>query len=120
LRADGTSANPSPDPPALRHAAIVAGDEDDTTEAIERSYVDDLNPDSKRVITAFVELSLASAVAEERFQFERHGYFVADIRDHASAHPVFNRAVTLRDPWDKRAAHPQAHIVHPSKSAARV
>jgi len=40
-------------------------------------------------------------VAEERVQFERHGYFVADMADHAPGRPVFNRAVTLRDSWTK-------------------
>ena len=64
---------------------------------------DDLNPDSKRVITAFVEPALAAAAPEERVQFERHGYFVADMTDHAPGKPVFNRAVTLRDSWTKPA-----------------
>jgi len=85
--------------PLPTHAAIVAGDEDDAGDAPERSYLDDLNPDSKRVITAYVEPALATAAAEERFQFERHGYFVADLCDHAPGKPVFNRAVTLRDSW---------------------
>jgi len=53
------------------------------------------------VITAYVEPALATAVAEERVQFERHGYFVADMADHAPGRPVFNRAVTLRDSWTK-------------------
>ena len=87
---------------ALRHAVVVAGDdEDDDSMPVERNYLDDLNPDSKRVIMAFVEPALADAAAEERFQFERHGYFVADQRDHARGRPVFNRTVTLRDSWAK-------------------
>jgi glutaminyl-tRNA synthetase len=36
---------------------------------------------------------------EERFQFERHGYFCADRRDTTPGAPVFNRALTLRDTW---------------------
>ena len=88
----------SAEPPAA-HAAIVAGDEDDAVEGPERSYLDDLNPDSKRVIIARVEPALASAAPEERFQFERHGYFVADLADHGARTPVFNRAVTLKDSW---------------------
>ena len=68
---------------APSHAVAVAGDDaDDDSASVERNYLDDLNPDSKRVITAFVEPALADAAAEERFQFERHGYFVADQRDH--------------------------------------
>lgn len=87
---------------AATHATVVAGEDDDSaTEPVERDYLDDLNPESKRVVTAFVEASLAGALAGERFQFERHGYFVADIVDHAPGRPVFNRTVTLRDSWTK-------------------
>jgi glutaminyl-tRNA synthetase len=57
--------------------------------------VADLNPESKKAIAAQVEPALADAKPEDRFQFERHGYFVAD-RDNPS---VFNRTVTLRDSW---------------------
>ena len=64
-----------------------------------RDFIDDLNPDSKRVITAQLEPALRDAKPEERFQFERHGYFVADRTDSRSGAPVFNRAVTLKDSW---------------------
>ena len=64
-----------------------------------RDYRDCLNPSSKRVLNAVVEPSLAAALPEERFQFERHGYFVADRLDHSSTRPVFNLAVTLKDSW---------------------
>jgi glutaminyl-tRNA synthetase len=67
-----------------------------------RDFLDDLNPDSKRTIHAYVEPSLALAAAEERFQFERHGYFVADLADHAAGRLVFNRTVTLRDSWNAK------------------
>jgi len=69
-----------------------------------RDFRDDLNPESKRVIMAFVEPGLAAARPEDRFQFERHGYFVADRADTRADSPVFNRAVTLRDTWAKRSA----------------
>jgi glutaminyl-tRNA synthetase len=58
--------------------------------------VQDLNPASVRVVAAQLEPSLAGAEAEQRFQFERHGYFVADL-----AHKTFNRTVSLRDSWSK-------------------
>ena len=54
---------------------------------------------SAKTITAQLEAALKEAKPEERFQFERHGYFVADLRDSAPGAPVFNRAVTLRDSW---------------------
>lgn len=63
--------------------------------------LEDMNPDSKKVIAAQLEPALKEAKAEERFQFERHGYFVTDPTDSRTAIPVFNRAVTLRDSWGK-------------------
>ena len=63
------------------------------------NYLDDLNPDSKRTITAYLEKSLRDAKPEDRFQFERHGYFVADRVDSIPGVPKFNRAVTLKDSW---------------------
>ena len=70
-------------------------------ETTERNYLDDLNPQARKTVTAYVEPALATAPREARYQFERHGYFIADAREHESAHPVFNRAVTLRDSWGK-------------------
>jgi glutaminyl-tRNA synthetase len=79
----------------------VAGDEEPEAEPAERNYLDDLNPDSKRVIRAYVEPALAAAAPESRVQFERLGYFVADLADHAPGRPVFNRSVTLKDSWGR-------------------
>ncbi|HLX28196.1 MAG TPA: glutamine--tRNA ligase/YqeY domain fusion protein [Casimicrobiaceae bacterium] len=89
--------------PLPKHATIVAGDDDEAADERERDFLDDLNVDSKRVISAYVEPDLASAAPESRFQFERHGYFVADLADHAPGRPVFNRTVTLRDSWARAA-----------------
>jgi glutaminyl-tRNA synthetase len=66
-----------------------------------RDFLLDLNPDSVKTITAQLEPALAAAKPGERFQFERHGYFVVDTGDSAPGKPVFNRAVTLRDSWVK-------------------
>jgi glutaminyl-tRNA synthetase len=60
-----------------------------------------LNPASKQVVSGFVERSLVAAGAGDRFQFERHGYFVADLVDHGTGRPVFNRTATLRDTWSR-------------------
>ncbi|HLU77875.1 MAG TPA: glutamine--tRNA ligase, partial [Burkholderiales bacterium] len=68
----------------------------------DRDFLDDINPDSRKVITAYLEPGLKEAQPEERFQFERHGYFVADRVDSEPGAPVFNRAVTLRDSWAKQ------------------
>ncbi|MCF8080576.1 MAG: glutamine--tRNA ligase/YqeY domain fusion protein [Desulfobacterales bacterium] len=67
------------------------------------SFVDTLHPNSLEILTDCpVEPSLKSAVAGERFQFERLGYFCVDpTADAASGRLVFNRTVTLRDTWAK-------------------
>jgi glutaminyl-tRNA synthetase len=67
----------------------------------DRDFLEDLNPDSKTLITACLEPALKEAKPEDRFQFERHGYFVADRADSKPGAPVFNRTVTLKDSWGK-------------------
>lgn len=62
-----------------------------------------LNRDSKFVSQGFVEPNVAAAAPETRYQFERIGYFVTDIKDHSAEHPVLNLAVGLRDSWGKNA-----------------
>src|SRR5260221_751313 len=63
------------------------------------NYLDDLNPEAKRVARGYLEPSLKKAKTDERFQFERHGYFVADRENSKSGKSSFNRTVTLRDSW---------------------
>jgi glutaminyl-tRNA synthetase len=61
-----------------------------------------LNPDSEKILTnCVVEPSLRQARPEDRFQFERLGYFCADRYDWSAEQTVFNRIVTLRDTWGK-------------------
>ncbi len=68
---------------------------------LERDFRSDINPESKRVITAYLEPGLRDAQPESHFQFERHGYFVVDRVDSRGGEPVFNRTVTLKDSWAK-------------------
>ncbi len=70
----------------------------DTTE---KDFLEELNPDSLKVVTAYVEPALAKAKGDDRFQFERHGYFVADRKDHAQGKPVFNKITGMRDSFGK-------------------
>ncbi len=66
-----------------------------------KTWLDNLNPNSLTVQSECkVEPGLASAKPGDRFQFERRGYFVADL-DHQTERPVFNRTATLRDTWAK-------------------
>ncbi len=60
-------------------------------------FINNLNPDSLQVVQAVIEPTLAQALAEDRFQFEREGYFVADRYDHSVGKPVFNRILDLKD-----------------------
>lgn len=62
-----------------------------------------LNPDSKRIISGYVEPAVLDSKPGQRFQFERHGYFIADRVDTNPSAPVFNRAVSLRNTWAKIA-----------------
>jgi glutaminyl-tRNA synthetase len=65
-------------------------------------WKENLNPDSVQVLTdCRLEPALMKALPEERFQFERMGYFCADRKDSKPGLPVFNRTVTLRDIWKK-------------------
>jgi glutaminyl-tRNA synthetase len=74
---------------------------DEHPDAGGKDYLAALNPDSLKVITAYVEPSLASAQPDEKFQFERHGYFVADRKDHGVGKAVFNKSTELKDSWGK-------------------
>jgi glutaminyl-tRNA synthetase len=56
-----------------------------------------LNPQSRQVMAGYAEPSVALAKADDKFQFERHGYFVADRVEHQAGAPVFNRITALKD-----------------------
>ncbi len=62
-------------------------------------FMDDLNPDSMRVVPGAVEPAVRRLAPGTRIQLERTGYFVADEADHASDRPTLTRAVALRDSW---------------------
>ena len=69
----------------------------------ERDFLEDINPDSLRVVEAMAEPSLAQARHGDVFQFERTGYFAVD-PDATDQRVVFNRVVPLKDTWSKRTA----------------
>ena len=70
-------------------------------EAGGKDFLASLNANSLKVIEAYVEPSLANSKPDDKFQFERHGYFVADRLDHSGSKPVFNRSTGLKDTWSK-------------------
>jgi glutaminyl-tRNA synthetase len=63
-------------------------------------YIQNLNPDSLKVVKGFVEPSLAEPKVLDKFQFERLGYFTTDA-DSKPGKLVFNRTVSLKDSWAK-------------------
>ena len=73
----------------------------DFPDASDQDYRDLLNADSCTIVQGFVEASLADATVEQRFQFEREGYFCIDNKDSKPNQLVFNRVVGLRDSWAK-------------------
>ncbi len=63
-----------------------------------KDFIESLNPNSLKVIIAIIEPSLANALPDQKFHFERHGYVVADRVDHLQdSKPVFNLPVGLTD-----------------------
>jgi glutaminyl-tRNA synthetase len=66
-----------------------------------KDFIQALNPNAKEVVQAYLEPGMAGTLPEQRFQFERHGYFVADYVDSKPGKLVFNRIVTLKDSWGK-------------------
>jgi glutaminyl-tRNA synthetase len=72
--------------------------------AAAEDFLTTINPESLVIKHGFVEPSLAVALPEKAYQFEREGYFCADSRDSSAEHLVFNRTVGLRDTWAKIGA----------------
>jgi glutaminyl-tRNA synthetase len=69
----------------------------------ERSFTEFLNPASLSVLNnCMLEPGLVRADPDDRFQFERQGYFCLDAVESRPKTPVFNRIVTLRDSWAKQ------------------
>ncbi len=66
-----------------------------------KTFLDYINPDSLKVVRGFCEPFLKNAKPEEKFQFERIGYFCVDSKLSEAGKPVFNRIVTLKDSWSK-------------------
>jgi glutaminyl-tRNA synthetase len=66
-----------------------------------RNFLSVMNPDSKKVVTGYLEPGLGALAVDQSFQFERHGYFAPDRKDHTPAKPVLNKITGLKDGWSK-------------------
>ena len=75
----------------------------------EVDFIDHLNPNSFVTSVALAEPMLGDAQPNQRFQFQRLGYFVCD-SDSNNKKKVFNKTVGIRDTWSKQQpkTHPQA------------
>ncbi|WP_081208165.1 glutamine--tRNA ligase/YqeY domain fusion protein [Salegentibacter sediminis] len=67
----------------------------------EKDFTEFINPDSLKIITGYLEPSLKNAGVQDKFQFQRIGYFCVD-KESTEEKPVFNRTVSLRDSWAKK------------------
>nr|WP_223845630.1 glutamine--tRNA ligase/YqeY domain fusion protein [Flavobacterium selenitireducens] len=66
-----------------------------------KDFLEFVNPESLKVVTGFVEPSLKNAKSEDKFQFQRLGYFTVD-KDSTSQKLVFNKTVGLKDAWEEK------------------
>ena len=78
---------------------FLKSDPDDVE--VGQTFLDNINPNSEKMLRAYGELELANAEIGERFQFERKGYYTVD-PDSTPEALVFNQTVTLRDSWAKK------------------
>ena len=69
--------------------------------ATDEAFLSHVNGASLEVLRAKLEPSLATASPDDRFQFERIGYFSLDPKDSTRDRPVFNRTISLKDTWAK-------------------
>ena len=82
----------------MRSEESGADEAEEEEEAVEKDFVDKLNPDSLVTLHGFVEPALGGSAAGERFQFMREGYFCTDL-DSTKEQPIFNRTVGLKDSY---------------------
>ncbi|MFW6145168.1 MAG: glutamine--tRNA ligase/YqeY domain fusion protein [bacterium] len=69
-----------------------------------KDFKSSINPDSLNILeNAMAEPFVKDAKPEDKFQFERKGYFCVDRYWKRGEKLVFNRTVTLRDTWAKIA-----------------
>ncbi|MCD0458098.1 glutamine--tRNA ligase/YqeY domain fusion protein [Roseiconus lacunae] len=100
------SADPAVPVEVRNYDRLFATENPDQTED-GKTFLDNMNPNSLEVTTAYAEPEIESASAGDRFQFERLGYYVVD-PDSDAEKLVFNRIVPLRDSWGKMVAKGKA------------
>ena len=71
-------------------------DTPETEIEVEKSFLDDVNPNSLQTLQGFVEPNMKEVETQEKFQFFRHGYFNVDPKDTTTDNLVFNLIVSLK------------------------
>lgn len=69
------------------------------TEKVEKTFLDEINPNSLEVLRGFVEPGMKSAEPQDKFQFFRHGYFNVDPKYSKPGEPVFNLIVSMKSSY---------------------
>jgi glutaminyl-tRNA synthetase len=108
----------NPDDEAQQFDPEQAGHEDDA-KPLNTDFLRFVNPKSLVVTKGFVEPSEAKDPKEARYQFERQGYFWRDPVDSTEKAWVFNRIITLRDTWAKKAEVPENKPAAKEKAAPK-
>ncbi|QFT87280.1 Glutamine--tRNA ligase [Bacillus sp. THAF10] len=85
-----------PESEVAPEVANVAGTEEESVEAVEKSFLDQVNPNSMQVLNGFVEENMKGVAPQEKFQFFRHGYFNVDPKYTTADKLVFNEIVSLK------------------------
>ena len=80
----------------------------------EKDFLEFVNPNSLQTVTGFVEPSLQNAAVEDKFQFQRLGYFTLD-KDSTTSQLVFNKTVGLKDAWEEKGKKEENAITNSLK-----
>ncbi|MFV8324768.1 glutamine--tRNA ligase/YqeY domain fusion protein [Flavobacterium sp. ZS1P14] len=80
----------------------------------EKNFLEFMNPDSLQIVKGFVEPSLATVTAGEKFQFQRLGYFNVD-KDTTADKIVFNKTVGLKDAWEEKGKKEENLLMNTQK-----
>ncbi|WP_145324521.1 glutamine--tRNA ligase/YqeY domain fusion protein [Paenibacillus xylanexedens] len=83
-------------PEAEVEVAVAGAETEVVEEQPEKTFLDQLNPNSLEIVNGYVEQEMKEANAQDKFQFFRHGYFSVDPKNSEPGRPVFNRVVSLK------------------------
>jgi glutaminyl-tRNA synthetase len=80
----------------------------------EKNFLEFMNPGSLQIVKGFVEPSLVTVQSDEKFQFQRLGYFNVD-KDTTDGKIVFNKTVGLKDAWEEKGKKEENLLMNTQK-----